>query len=236
MKMNELDKQTVVILGASSGIGLATAQAAGALGARTVMLGRSAERLNEAAREVPGAQPVSLDMLDRAAVDGTIGSLGPIDHLVLAAAGDELAWAAPIAELTSEQVERSFDKLRGYVNVTRAAVPLLRERGTITLLSGTSAVRAPAGFSVLAAAGGSVVSFGKALALELAPIRVNVVMPDVVDTPRHPNREQIRALAERLPARYFGQPRDIAQAILFLMTNPYMTGHTLIIDGGSVTA
>ena len=234
--MDELARQTVVILGASSGIGLATALAAAAGGARTVMLSRSRAKLEAAAATVKGAEALPLDMLDRTAIDGAIKSIGSIDHLVLAAAGDELAWAAPITELTNEQVERSFDKLRGYVNVTRAAVPILRQRGSITLLSGTSAVRAPAGFSVLAAAGGSVVSFGKALALELAPIRVNVVMPDVVDTPRHRDREQIRAHAERLPARYLGQPKDIAQAILFLITNPYMTGHTLIIDGGSVTA
>jgi NAD(P)-dependent dehydrogenase (short-subunit alcohol dehydrogenase family) len=81
----------------------------------------------------------------------------------------------------------------------------------------------------------SVVSFGKALALEMAPVRVNVVMPDVVDTPRHAgSRDMIRARAQSLPARYLGQPEDIAHAIVFLMTNPYMSGHTLIIDGGAV--
>jgi NAD(P)-dependent dehydrogenase (short-subunit alcohol dehydrogenase family) len=111
----------------------------------------------------------------------------------------------------------------------------MRERGSITLLSGTSAVKPPEGFSVLAAGNASIVSFGKALALELAPIRVNVVMPDVVDTPRHAgNREIIRARAESMPARHLGQPEDVAHAIVFLMTNPYMSGHTLIIDGGIV--
>src|SRR5262249_10498671 len=151
------------------------------------------------------------------------------------AAGDELAWSAPITELTTEQVERSFDKMRGYLNFARAAAP--RVHVSVTLLSGTSAVRPPAGFSVLAAANASIVGLGKALALELAPVRVNVVMPDVVDTPRHAgNREMIQARAASSPARHLGQPEDIAQAIVFLMTNPYMTGHTLIIDGGLVAA
>jgi NAD(P)-dependent dehydrogenase (short-subunit alcohol dehydrogenase family) len=183
------------------------------------------------------ARTIAIDMLDRAAVDRTIASLGAIDHLVLAAAGDELAWRGRITDLTSEQVELSLDKLRGYVNVTRAAAPLIRDRGSITLVSGTSAVRPPAGFSVLAAVNASIVSFGKALALELAPIRVNVVMPDVVDTPRHAgNRELITDRAASSPSRHLGQPQDIAHAIVFLMTNPYMTGHTLVIDGGLVAA
>jgi NAD(P)-dependent dehydrogenase (short-subunit alcohol dehydrogenase family) len=202
------------------------------------MLSRSQAKLEEAAKAVGGmAHAIAMNMLDQAAVDRTIASIGAIDHLVLTAAGDELAWRGRITDLTTEQVERSLDKLRGYVNVTRAAAPLMRERGSITLLSGTSAARPPEGFSVLAAVNASVVSFGKALALELAPIRVNVVMPDVVDTPRHAdNREMIRVRAASSPGRHLGQPEDIAHAIVFLMTNPYMTGHTLIIDGGLVAA
>ncbi len=154
---------------------------------------------------------------------------------MLTAAGDELAWRGRITDLTTEQVERSLDKLRGYVNVARAAAPLMSERGSITLPSVTSVVKPPEGFSVLAAVNAAVVSFGKALALEMAPVRVNVVMPDVVDTPRHAgNRDMIRTRAQFLPARYLGQPEDIAHAIVFLMTNPYMSGHSLVIDGGAV--
>jgi NAD(P)-dependent dehydrogenase (short-subunit alcohol dehydrogenase family) len=242
--MNDVKQRTVAIVGASSGIGLATAQAAAQLGAKAILLGRSQTRLDDAAKIVAASageagtdavQAIAMDMLDSAAVDRAIASIGAIDHLVLTAAGDELAWRGRIADLTNEQVEASLDKLRGYVNVTRAAAPLMRRGSSITLLSGTSAVSPPEGFSVLAAINASIVSFGKALALELAPIRVNVVMPDVVDTPRHAdNRDMITQRAESSPARYLGQPEDIAHAILFLMTNPYMTGHTLVIDGGSV--
>jgi NAD(P)-dependent dehydrogenase (short-subunit alcohol dehydrogenase family) len=234
--MPELAGGTIVIVGASSGIGLATANAASRQGARVAMLSRSRAKLEESAKRVQGARAIAVDMLDQAAVDRAMVSLGAIDHLVLTAVGDEYALFGRLTDITTEKVERSLDKLRGYVNVTRAAAPLMREHGSITLLSGAGAVKPPIGTSLAAAANASVVSFGKALALELAPVRVNVVMPGAVDTPLHGDRrEQMRAsVGPSLPARRFGQPEDIAQAILFLMTNPYVAGHTLIIDGGYV--
>jgi NAD(P)-dependent dehydrogenase (short-subunit alcohol dehydrogenase family) len=226
---------TVVIFGASSGIGLATAATAASLGAEVTLIARSREKLEQALKTVTGsARALPVDMLDREAVDLATAELGPVDHLVFTAAGDEYALFDRIADVRDEQVERSFDKLRGLVNVTRALVPRLRARGSITILSGAGAVKPPVGTSLAAAANGSVVSFAKALALELQPIRVNVVMPGVVDTPRHgPAREAVLASAESaLPARRFGKPDEIAEAIVFLMTNPYVTGHTLVIDGG----
>lgn len=234
--MNELAQQTVVIVGASSGIGLATARAAGQEGARVVLMGRSREKLEGATRAVGGAsQAVAVDMLDPEAVGGAFATVGPLDHLVLTAVGDEYATFGSIADVTGAQLERSLDKVRGYVNVTRAAAPRIRERGSITLLSGAGAAKPRAGTSLAAAANGALVSFGRVLALELAPRRVNVVMPGVVDTPLHGHRrEQLQRWAESpdLPARHFGQPEDIARAILFLMTDRYVTGHTLVVDGG----
>jgi NAD(P)-dependent dehydrogenase (short-subunit alcohol dehydrogenase family) len=201
------------------------------------MLSRSLAKLSEAAKTIPGGRALALvmDMLDPDAVARVIGSRTRIDHLVLTAVADELASRAPIRALTPAQLERSFDKLRGFVNVTRAAVPLLARDGSITLLTGASAIKPPAdGFSALAAASGALVSFGRALALELAPIRANVVMAGVVDTPIHgERREAMQRWAEQsLPVRRFGQPDDIAETILFAMTNAYLTGQTLTVDGG----
>jgi NAD(P)-dependent dehydrogenase (short-subunit alcohol dehydrogenase family) len=236
--MSELAMRRVAIVGASSGIGLAAAHAAAHAGAEVIMLSRSQAKLEEAATSVAGStRAVAMDMLDRAGVDRALASIGAIDHLVLTAVADELKQRARVTDITTEQVERSLDKLRGFVNVIRAAAPRLRERGSITLLSGASALKPPRdGFSVLAAVSASILSFGKALALELSPVRVNVLMSGVVDTPinRH-RRDELKAWAESdLPARRFGQPDDIAHAILFLMTNPYVTGQTLTVDGGYV--
>jgi len=229
--------QTVAVVGASSGIGLAVARWAAARDAAVVMLSRSRERLERAAESVPGSsvRALVMDMLEREVVDSVIGSLGTIDHLVLTAVADELSSRAPVRELTNDQLERSFDKLRGFVNVIRAAVPRLAPRGSITLVTGASAVKPPReGFSVLAAASGALVSFGKALALELSPIRVNVLMSGVVDTAIHAaRREQMKEWAEKeLLVRRFGAPEDIAQAIGLLLTNPYVTASTLTVDGG----
>jgi NAD(P)-dependent dehydrogenase (short-subunit alcohol dehydrogenase family) len=236
-EMIRMHAQTVAVVGASSGIGLAVARWAAARDAAVVMLSRSRERLERAAESVPGSsvRALVMDMLEREVVDSVIGSLGTIDHLVLTAVADELSSRAPVRELTNDQLERSFDKLRGFVNVIRAAVPRLAPRGSITLVTGASAVKPPReGFSVLAAASGALVSFGKALALELSPIRVNVLMSGVVDTAIHAaRREQMKEWAEKeLLVRRFGAPEDIAQAIGLLLTNPYVTASTLTVDGG----
>ena len=101
------------------------------------------------------------------------------------------------------------------------------------MLSGASAMKPPEAISLAAAANASIVSFAKALAIELAPVRVNSLMPGPVETPLHgENLERIRAWASTLPAQHLGQPQDIAQAAILLMTNPYITGHNLVIDGG----
>ncbi|NUP12213.1 MAG: SDR family oxidoreductase [Polyangiaceae bacterium] len=233
----DLEGKTVVIVGASSGIGLASARAAAARSAKVVMLSRSQAKLDQAAGTIDGGdvQRFAMDMLDAAQVERVVGSLGKIHHLVLTAVADELGSRAPIQSLTNEQVERTFDKLRGFVNVTRAAAANLDTGGSVTLLTGASAVKPPAeGFTALAAASASILGFGKALALELAPVRVNVVLAGVVDTPIHAaTRDATKVWAEKtLPTRRFGQADDIADAITFLQSNPYVTGSVLTIDGG----
>jgi NAD(P)-dependent dehydrogenase (short-subunit alcohol dehydrogenase family) len=238
--MDSVRGQTVVVIGASSGIGLAVARRAAQAGAAVTMVSRSCEKLQAAASSITGdVSVVAADMLDERAVGEALAALPHIDHLVLTAVADENKRRGPIVELTADQMERSLDKLRGFFFSVRAAAPRMATRGSITMTSGASALKPPhTGMSVLAAGNASVIAFGHALALELAPVRVNTITPGVVDTSvwSAEDRASIKKWAEsaELPAQRFGQPEDIASAAIFLMTNPYVTGHNLVVDGGLV--
>jgi NAD(P)-dependent dehydrogenase (short-subunit alcohol dehydrogenase family) len=238
--MNALQGRTVVIVGASSGIGFAAAKEAAQQGAHVWMLSRSESKLQSAAAQLGGTVNVRVaDMLNPHSVATALNDVPQIDHLVVTAVADENKRRGALTTLSSEQMERSLDKLRGYFYVTQFAATRMAARGSITLTSGASALKPPqSGMSVLAAANASVIAFGHALALELAPVRVNVVTPGVVDTSvwKLEDRDRIKAWAEspQLPAQRFAPPSDIAHALLFLMTNPYITGQNLIVDGGLV--
>ncbi|RWM22966.1 MAG: SDR family oxidoreductase [Mesorhizobium sp.] len=236
----DLDGQRVVVVGASSGIGRAVAREAAARGAEVVMISRSMEKLQRASEGIAGQVRLhAADMRDAAGAAKAFADYATIDHLVLTAVADELVRAKPLADLTQEDVERSFDKMRGYFTVVQAAARSLSPTGSIVMMCGAAAVRPPAvGFSLLAAEGASIPGFGRALARELSPVRVTVIMAGLVDTPiNSEHREQSAKWAETsLPARRFGQPEDLADAIIFAMRNPYTTGGTLVVDGGLLIA
>lgn len=233
---HRLEGQTIVVVGASSGIGRAITDLAARNGAAVAMLARSAERLAAAAADIKGAthwHPVDMRIAED--VEAALSIYESINHLVLTAVADEYARAKPIAELDVNDLERSFDKLRGYFNVIKAVASRMKATGSVTMMCGAATLRPPAtGFSLLAAEGAAIPGFARALARELSPVRVNVIMAGVVDTPIHDGqREALASWAETaLPARRFGQPDDIADAILFAMGNSYLTGETLIVDGG----
>lgn len=232
--------QQVVVVGASAGIGEATARAFAAAGADVVIAGRAKDRL-DAARERIGF-PVDahqLDATDAAAVAAFFDGLGQISHLVLTASPGA-AGAGPFAALEESALRAAFDgKFYAHVKVLQAAVPKMTQDGSITLVSAISARMALLGSAALAAVNGALESMTRPLAVELAPIRVNAVSPGIIDThwwdalPQPQREATFQAAADSSPVGRIGKPEDVADAVLFLAGQGFMTGTVLEVAGGA---
>ena len=235
-----LQGQHVLIVGASSGIGRALGKQSEALGARVTLASRSAAKLEAARRIIPTASVAEVDMLDESSVNALFNTVDSVDHLVVTAVADELKNQSRFAEMTTETATRSLDKLWGSFFCARAAAPKIRSGGSITLTASTAAFRPPlrGGFAMMNAASAAVASLGRSLSLELRPTRVNVVVPGMVDSGvwdgfSSDERSAFRANAgSSLPVGHLGEPDEVAHAFLFAMTNPYVTGSLITVDGG----
>jgi NAD(P)-dependent dehydrogenase (short-subunit alcohol dehydrogenase family) len=236
-----LREKTVLVVGASSGIGRAVARTANERGARVVLSSRSASKLEEVRAGLARpeeAEVVPFDYRDREAVRDALGGLERLDHLVVPAVADENKKRGRFVELPDEVMRSSFDKFWGQLYVAQAAAPRMPPGGSISLFSSIAAFRPPgagSGLSVMNAVHAAVATLGRSLALELAPVRVNVVVPGVVLSGvwTQKEREDLKVWAESsLPSRHVGTPEDLAHAVLHLMTNPYATGTLHFVDGG----
>jgi NAD(P)-dependent dehydrogenase (short-subunit alcohol dehydrogenase family) len=226
------------VVGGSSGMGFAVAEALLAAGARVTIAGRSAERLEAAAARLDGVRSFAADVTREADVERLFAETGELDHLVVTAADIAGAYRL-ISELDVAAARGLVDsKLIAALLLAKHGAPLLAEGGSITFTSGIAAYRpAPKGVMV-AAVNAALAGLARALAVELAPLRVNVVSPGWVDTPIWDTlagagkAETLAAMAARLPAGRVGRPEDVAQAVLALVGNTFITGTVLHVDGG----
>jgi NAD(P)-dependent dehydrogenase (short-subunit alcohol dehydrogenase family) len=229
--------QTVVAIGGSAGIGLETARQARALGAGVIVTGRNPERLERAAAEVGATSSAAFDATDPAALDRFFRELpGQIDHVMVTGPGP---YYAPLAELDRDRAHRDFDDhIWLAVAVAQHAVGRVRPGGTLLFMGGTGGRSRGPGLSLIAAGTAAMPALVANLAVEIAPIRINLIAAGFVDTPLsaqllgddlEARREQLRAT---LPIRRVIGPEDIAALAVHLMTNTALTGATYDIDGG----
>jgi len=225
----------VIVVGGSSGIGLATAEMAKAQGADVVIASRGAEKLKAAADKI-GAKGIPADVTNDQSVAELFRAAGPVDHVVVSAA--QLR-TGPFKTVAMEDVRATFEgKLWGAWRCARAAE--IKPGGSLTLVSGFLSIRPRPNSAIVSVANGALESLTRALALELAPIRVNCVSPGIIDTPiraampEAARKEMLAKTAAALPVRRVGEAEDVARQILAFMENGFMTGSIVYLDGGAL--
>ena len=237
LRAPQLVGQTVVVIGGSSGIGLETARRARAEGAAIVITGRNPERLGRAALELDAQSSAAFDATDFERLKRFFDELPtPVDHVLVTAGGP---YYARLADMDFDEARRNVEQhLWLPLHVARLAAAKVRPGGTLLLTSGTGGRRPAVGMALIAAFTAALPALTKVLAIELAPVRVNLIAPGFVDTPLSATllgdrlderRDQLRTT---LPIGRVVGPADVAALAVHLMTNTALTGATYDIDGG----
>jgi NAD(P)-dependent dehydrogenase (short-subunit alcohol dehydrogenase family) len=238
-ELRSLRGKRVVIVGGASGMGLGAARAAARQGATVIIAGRRQDALQEAAESVAGEViPATVDVTDENSIRDLFAGLRGLDHLfVTASPGSPGAFLEQDVAAARVYMDGKFF---GSWACARYAAPLLEAGGSITLLSGGLAVRPEAGTAMVTAAFAAVEALGRALAVELSPTRVNTIRPGFIDSSMwnfldESEREEMRKERRAsLPVQRIGEVEDVAQAAVFLMTSPYVTGAVLEVNGGQL--
>jgi NAD(P)-dependent dehydrogenase (short-subunit alcohol dehydrogenase family) len=233
----ELAGQTVVVIGGSAGIGLETARRAQAEGAEVILTGRNPERLKQAALELGAHRTAAFDANDTASLERFFQDLpAPIDHVMVTAGGPTYG---TLLEMDSAQVREALsDHIVLALEVARNAAGKMRPGGTLLFMGGTGGRRIGHGLGIASAATAALPPFAAALALELAPVRVNLIAAGFVDTPLSASllgdglEDRRKELRATLPIGRVVGPADVATLAVHIMSNTALTGATYDIDGG----
>lgn len=228
----DVSGKKALVFGGTSGIGLATTVRLADLGASVTAVSRNPDRATVPA----GVTLKACDVRDGDAVAAVCAEAAPYDILISAATGGDRA-IGPFLEMDIDGYKGSFDKMWGYANVVRYGAQFLSGDGSIVLVSGAPARRTKPGQVSLASVGGAVEAFARAIAPEIAPRRINVVSPGVIDTPMFgPDSAERTAASDQRAAGNIipraGTADEVAQAIVFLVQNEFVTGTTVDVDGG----
>ncbi len=221
-----------LVFGGTSGIGLATSEKLRDLGANVVAVSRDPSK----AGQPEGITLAGCDVRDRDALTALFEAHAPFDILISAATGGTRA-AGPFMEMDMDAYQASFDKLWGYANVVRLGAGHLADDGCIVLVSGSPARRARPGQAALGSVGGAVEQLVRAVAVEIAPKRINVVSPGVISTPMFgPDEAQRDKMLAGATAKHLipraGTAAEVADGIVFMVQNDFVTGTTIDVDGG----
>lgn len=238
--MKTLKDKRVIILGGSSGLGLATAQAAAADGAEVIIVSSNQQRIDKALASLPENSKgfaVSLDKEEN--IKSFFNNIGNFDHLIYTA-GENISMS--MVDDTDIEKSKDFFTIRfwGAFAAIKYGRPHINDGGSINLMSGNFGQRPAAGYSLGATICGAMDAFTRAMAVELAPIRINNIAAGVIDTDLWGNLSKddkenfFGHLEKTLLLKRVGQPMDVAEAFVFLMKQEYITGQSLVIDGGAV--
>ncbi len=230
----------LIILGGTSGLGLATAKAATAEGAKVTIVSSSQQRIDQTLQQLPaGSEGYAVDLSHEQNIKSFFDRAGNFDHLVYSA-GENLSLAA-IADTDIDQA-RQFFTLRfwGAYAAVKYSAKFINPGGSIGLTGGNANLRPGKGWTIAASICGAMEGLTRALAVELAPLRVNIVTPGVVRTnlwngmPEADRKNYFATVGDSLLVKRIGEAEDIAKSFIYLMKQGYCTGQALVVDGGAV--